>query len=105
MENTATHNGNGKKATSEINTTVEALKEKSQSLRGDLSEIKNLLSELFTEGADYAKEGGAEKLHLLQKKGMKKLSEIEHSMERHPIESILIGAGLGLVFGAYMFRK
>jgi ElaB/YqjD/DUF883 family membrane-anchored ribosome-binding protein len=105
MEQTATHNGTGKKVKSEIDSTVEALKDKSQSLKEDLADIKSLLADLFVEGAEYVKEGGSDKLHSLEKKGMKKIRSLERSIENHPVESILIGAGVGLLFGVYLFRK
>lgn len=81
------------------------LRKKVVTLGHDAQEIGKITKDIAADTFEKIKENTASYYHLSQKKVQNLEKTLESQIQNHPLESMLIAAGLGLVLGAWLGRQ
>ena len=84
---------------------VDTLKGDINQIRSDIGEMSQHLMGRAREGVDMARERVGEALGVAQDRGEQALKTVQHQIEDHPITSVFVALGVGLLIGGLFFRK
>jgi ElaB/YqjD/DUF883 family membrane-anchored ribosome-binding protein len=88
-----------------MSTATERLRKQAKQLTKDLREIRGTAKEAAQEQLRQIRENGSVRYDQGRGKVHRAERAVEHFIQRCPLKSVLIAAGVGLVLGGFWFRR
>ena len=86
-------------------TASERLRKQAKQVRKGLREMRFTAKDAARETLEHIRENGSQRYALGRGKVHQAESAIEHFIQRRPLKSVLIAAGVGVVLGGYWLRR